>query len=106
MLRFVFNLPSPAAILEGAIDPLMALALHEIDVVGMHRLSPEAARKAELRRKEVEEKEFKDTLSERQEAAQRKREDGLSAKEKLAAMEKRKKKELKKQSKRMVMKRG
>ena len=56
-------------------------------------------------RKEDEEKEFKDTLSERQEAAQRKREDGLSAKEKLAAMEKRKKKELKKQSKRMVMKR-
>ena len=111
LLRFEFSLPrDPKRMADLA--PLMELVFHEVDLVGSLRLSPETAKKATKRRKEVEEELFKESLQQRQEEAQRRREEKYQ-KEKATmnpaqvakAEEKRKQKILKKSRPKMKMQR-
>mmetsp|Transcript_2113 Transcript_2113/g.5737 ORF Transcript_2113/g.5737 Transcript_2113/m.5737 type:complete len:257 (-) Transcript_2113:90-860(-) len=110
LLRFEFSLPSDTKKM-GELHSLMEFMFHEIDLIGSQKLSPEASRKAQKRRKEVEAELFKESLASRQEAAARKREEKFN-KEKSSmtpaqvakAEEKRKNKILKKNRPKMKMK--
>lgn len=109
LLRFEFSLPkNPKKMRE--LEALLELVFHQIDVVGAHKLSPEAFKKAQERRSKIQEEEFKETLQARQEAAQRKREakfekekQSMTAAQAAKAEEKRKNKLLKKQRPKMKM---
>ena len=109
ILRFEFYFPKNIKKL-GELEALIEMIFHQIDVVGAHKLSSESLKKAQSRRKEVEEEEFKGTLARRQEAAQAKREhkfqvekQNMTAGQAAKADEKRKNKMLKKQRPKMKM---
>ena len=109
LVRFEFSLPSDTKKMSE-LEDLMELVFHEIDVIGSHKLSPEASKKANQRRKEVEEELFKESLAQRQEAAQHKREvkyqkekASMTTAQAAKADEKRKNKLLKKNRPKMKM---
>ena len=108
-LRFEYSLPGDATKI-GEMEALIELVFHQIDVIGGHKLSAEALKKAQSKRKEVEEEEFKGTLAQRQEAAAMKRENkfqkekqNMSAAQAAKAEEKRRNKVAKKMRPKMKM---
>jgi hypothetical protein len=110
IMRFEFAFPRNMKKL-GDLEALIELIFHEIDVVGAHKLSPESLKKAQSKRQEIEQEEFKSTLAQRQEIAQAKREhkfqvekQGMTAAQAAKADEKRKSKMLKKQRPKMKLK--
>ncbi len=109
VLRFEFRLPRDLKRL-GELDNLMELVFHLVDCVGTHKLAGERLKKAQQKRKELEEEAFKATLQQRQEAAARKREEkfekekaGMTPLQAAKADEKRMNKLKKKQRPKMKM---
>jgi len=109
LLRFEFRLPKDVKKM-GELEALVELIFHLVDCVGAHKLSGDRLKKAQQKRKELEEELFKATLQQRQEAAARKREEkfekekaGMTPAQAAKAEEKRMNKLKKKQRPKMKM---